>query len=71
MFPPTRNARTIMDVARKYRVRFLVVMDGNSLFDPPDEERVRHVLQAYPSALEPVWTAPRYRIFRFTQFAGT
>ena len=65
-FPPTARPGVILDVARKYRVQYLVVLD-DSWFVPTQEERLLILQKADPAGLEPVALDKRFRVFRFTR----
>ena len=67
-FSPTRKPATIVHVMRKNQVKFLVVVDGATWFEPPEVERLDSLQAAYPSALELVHSGGHYRIFRVASF---
>jgi hypothetical protein len=71
-FPITSDPRTILEVARKTRTRYLVVVDRvkTDYFSPAEEDRCLWLQRAYPQALQLVHRGPYYRIFEFQSNAG-
>ncbi len=65
-FPPTARPGVILDVARKYRVQYLVVLE-DSWYVPTQEERLLILQRTDPAGLEPVALDKRFRVFRFTR----
>jgi hypothetical protein len=63
-FPPSSDARLLMEGIRKYHVQQVVVVDReNSYWKPSDADSFRALSEAYPNTFVPIYKGPHSKVF--------
>ena len=64
-FPPSSDARLLMEGIRKHKPEFIVVVRReNNYYFPPDEDSFAVLLKTHPEAFRLVYRGPEFRVFQ-------
>jgi hypothetical protein len=70
-FPPSSNAKMLMDGIYRYHVRYVVVTDGNeSYWKPTSLECFKSLIRAYPGAFQLVHQMPHDQVYAVASNIG-